>query len=1461
MLKKILALIITLMVSLSGCIPLVLAVDLSQYDTGINIINIMDFSADSSMVGRTINGWSNWTLTSVLNPATLTSTIALDPDTPDGTRPDDANKVLQLRRTATGSDNERPYYRVTADNLPVQLTGVVSVSTRIRAAKIGGAFVMSLRDSVGRYVAISYFHSNGSIFSEVSGAIRSAGATYPSDEWFDFTMEANTHARTFDIYINGSKVNTTPLDFYFPSADYAEDIGRVEFDSKRDSLLSETLLYFDDIVVWQDYSADIALKSAMLTETSLTDESLASITKSLNQLETNLGDGFSVDWSSDNPMAVSNTGAVTTRNFTQYAKLTAKIIRDAQVSYVRNAHAYKEFDLTVLPFENASTEDFLQDIKDYYLIDSLISSENLNEITGNLSLPLSGPDGVTFAWHSDNQIALSDTGVVTRPSSEENDAVVILTADITKDDITISKNFELIVKKRLSPEQMIALAMEEVTYRDLTVESPDNLTLDLTLPTAGLYNTAINWEADYPTIISSDGVVTRPSVDTAVVLTATFTNNGVSLTKAFSFTVKMSAEAKLSIDGAAINLGDITNIITSFKLPDLGHFYRSAITWTSDNGSVITIDEYTANVKRPDYLNSFDTHLSVRLIAELVNEGKKLSVPFYVSVARLPSDEQFVQDIYDYLTFDKISLEASDEVSLNLALPEGFEGGITCVWSSSNEAVIEKSGKVISPAPGNPDANVTLTVKITKRGEALTKTFNVTVKAFPDADSLLRAAASSLVFSSISNENILNVTEDLTLPSDWLFGTSISWSSEDRAVIDIISNGSVGRIYRPDYGFGSDVTVLTAQISYGGQSVSKSFSIKVKEKEQYTVAFDHNNENLDIGSVPTAPGGSWEYLNNNYRLLVSEDPFNTDNQVVEIGKNNNVQGTYSDYYIYIGNTSYTGLLTATGRIYVSPTTQGYFWYEIRGVSGAQAHLRFENDGSISTMVQINGTDVFVRTKASECSYTRGEWLNFRIELNTDTKYYHIYLDDKCITEDGNFYYNNAPYSTEHGMPFRYFGDQSRQSSISGYRISIDPEIKSTDTLVYIDDLFLHKLHVNDPDLLEACAEFERVFLSNTNMYALTEDLVLPTSINGVSLEYYSSNSSVINEQGKVTRGDETEAVTFTVRFVKDGQEFRRPFKLNVISAATTNLSDAEAAAEDLAEIIEGLKAACTFNNITSNMPFIYIGKNGSTISYESDMPAIISNSGITSPGSSDQTVKITISAVKNGERVSDVITLVVKAAPKTGSSGGGGGGAKQGGSPVYGAGTIPNSGIDLDSVFSDSPIFSDVPRDFWCFDAIESFAGRGIVNGKDKNTFAPNESITREEFAKILVGAFGLRADSDPVSFNDVLPTDWYYEYVNILSSKQIIYGKGDRLFGVGEKISKQDMAVMVHRAAISKLIKKRDYTGFSDDSQISDYAKQAIIDLYEAEILNGKGDNLFAPTAYSTRAEALFMIYMVEAL
>lgn len=173
-------------------------------------------------------------------------------------------------------------------------------------------------------------------------------------------------------------------------------------------------------------------------------------------------------------------------------------------------------------------------------------------------------------------------------------------------------------------------------------------------------------------------------------------------------------------------------------------------------------------------------------------------------------------------------------------------------------------------------------------------------------------------------------------------------------------------------------------------------------------------------------------------------------------------------------------------------------------------------------------------------------------------------------------------------------------------------------------------------------------------------------------------------------------------------------------------------------------------------------------------------------------------------------------------------------------------------------VFQDVKEGAWYYDAVYQLANAGLINGKSQGTFAPNDSITRAEFVQILYKKAGMPTVAGTAKFKDVKSTDWYFNAVTWAAEKEIVTGADGR-FIPNKNISREDMAVILDRfeknVEKKTLPTKNQAVTFSDEAQIWDYAKEAVSTMQKAGIINGVGNNAFAPKKNATRAEATKMI------
>ena len=169
--------------------------------------------------------------------------------------------------------------------------------------------------------------------------------------------------------------------------------------------------------------------------------------------------------------------------------------------------------------------------------------------------------------------------------------------------------------------------------------------------------------------------------------------------------------------------------------------------------------------------------------------------------------------------------------------------------------------------------------------------------------------------------------------------------------------------------------------------------------------------------------------------------------------------------------------------------------------------------------------------------------------------------------------------------------------------------------------------------------------------------------------------------------------------------------------------------------------------------------------------------------------------------------------------------------------------------------FDDLNSVPWASEAILALADKGIIHGKSEKEFFPNETVKREEFVKMIIEVCEVPLyKSESGYFSDVAENDWFFGYVNAAYEKDICKGIGENLFGTGRMITRQDMAVMLSALIIEEPEEKAEE--FADEDMISEYAKESVHKLSALDIINGKGDDVFDPTGYATRAEAACMIY-----
>jgi len=177
--------------------------------------------------------------------------------------------------------------------------------------------------------------------------------------------------------------------------------------------------------------------------------------------------------------------------------------------------------------------------------------------------------------------------------------------------------------------------------------------------------------------------------------------------------------------------------------------------------------------------------------------------------------------------------------------------------------------------------------------------------------------------------------------------------------------------------------------------------------------------------------------------------------------------------------------------------------------------------------------------------------------------------------------------------------------------------------------------------------------------------------------------------------------------------------------------------------------------------------------------------------------------------------------------------------------------------------FTDISS-HWAKTNIDLLAGKQIVSGATASSFAPNRTVTRAEFAAMLVRALGLSNNGGKAAatFTDVAATAWYADAIDAAARFGLIKGFEDGTFRPNKTITREQMAVMAANAlkfaeAAGAKGKQLDLAAvsFKDEAAIHVWALDEVKQVAAAGILEGKGNSAFLPLDLASRAEAATMI------
>lgn len=171
--------------------------------------------------------------------------------------------------------------------------------------------------------------------------------------------------------------------------------------------------------------------------------------------------------------------------------------------------------------------------------------------------------------------------------------------------------------------------------------------------------------------------------------------------------------------------------------------------------------------------------------------------------------------------------------------------------------------------------------------------------------------------------------------------------------------------------------------------------------------------------------------------------------------------------------------------------------------------------------------------------------------------------------------------------------------------------------------------------------------------------------------------------------------------------------------------------------------------------------------------------------------------------------------------------------------------------------FTDVSSDAWYYNLVSQAYGKGLISGMSDIEFSPESSVTGAQLIMMLY-----RADDNTVS--EQPSGNWYDEAVDWAKEKSIISDNNGWTFDANADLTREQMMVLLYNYLQYKgndLSALDDLSSYTDRSEISAYAENAVKALVGKGIIEGDGETL-RPLSSLTRAEtAVILINAVDSV
>lgn len=170
--------------------------------------------------------------------------------------------------------------------------------------------------------------------------------------------------------------------------------------------------------------------------------------------------------------------------------------------------------------------------------------------------------------------------------------------------------------------------------------------------------------------------------------------------------------------------------------------------------------------------------------------------------------------------------------------------------------------------------------------------------------------------------------------------------------------------------------------------------------------------------------------------------------------------------------------------------------------------------------------------------------------------------------------------------------------------------------------------------------------------------------------------------------------------------------------------------------------------------------------------------------------------------------------------------------------------------------FQDISESDWYHESVAFCFHKGLMNGTSETIFSPAKQCTRAMVVSILYRLSGSPSVSYDDTFTDVPSHTWYTDSIMWATQNHIVNGYGNGKFGPNNSITREQFATILLRYAEScgkSVADRSDLSAFFDATSISNWALDAMRWSVARGLINGKivGNAVsIQPRGLLTRAE-----------